>query len=92
MSKRQAYTLDFSRWQSRDEALDELLEVLPVPEHCGRNLDALADALSEAPAFSLELRHALALGDDPLGRWLSRLRTMLVDATLSRHAPLTLTR
>jgi hypothetical protein len=69
--------------------LDELMATLPLPAHCGRNLDAIADALWELPPCTIELRHALVLTPDgPLGSWGTSLRSMLVNVSVARGADL----
>ncbi len=41
------FYLDLSGIDSREALYDYLFKTLPLPEYCGRNLDALYDALSE---------------------------------------------
>lgn len=40
------YYIDLSEVQDRETLYERLFEILPLPEYCGRNLDALYDAFT----------------------------------------------
>ena len=75
-------TLDGRSIHSLDELYDELAKHLPLPDHFGRNLDALWDVLStdiEGP-FEIAWQHAddskKAMGKD-YGRAMKLLRDLV---------------
>ena len=60
---RMTYVLDGRQLTNREVAMDQLVRMLPLPAHFGRNLDALADALWELPPCELVVEHADGLGE-----------------------------
>lgn len=74
------YRIDCRRMKDRDGVYGHLLSVLPLPDWCGRNLDALADALWELPPCRIVMVHARLLGADGLlGDYGSDLLQVLTD-------------
>ena len=73
-------TIDGERMSNRRAAHDHLTEALSLPEHYGRNLDALYDLLSEreGPTRLLVRRRAALL--DGLGEYGGALCRTLEDA------------
>jgi len=43
------YSLDLKDVKSKEDLYDVIFKALPLPEYCGRNLDALYDVLTSDP-------------------------------------------
>ncbi len=74
------YELDGRLCRDRGDFCRRLIALLNLPDYCGRNLDALYDALTSLPeATELTISHFSGL-EARLGDWGRRLRKMLLDA------------
>jgi len=69
------YCIDCSKLNDKDVAHDHLKEVLELPDHYGRNLDALHDCLCEHPQFIIKLENV-----DALGEYGKKVLTVITDA------------
>jgi uncharacterized protein (DUF169 family)/RNAse (barnase) inhibitor barstar len=75
------YELDGRLCLDRGDFCRRLIELLNFPEYCGKNLDALYDALTSLPEpTELTVTHFAGL-ERRLGDWGRRLRKMLMDAS-----------
>ena len=75
------YELDGRLCLDREDFCRRLIDLLNLPEYCGKNLDALYDALTSLPeATELTVTHFDSL-EGRLGDWGRRLRKMLLDAS-----------
>jgi len=62
------FTIDFSGVRTEEDVQDLLLDVLPLPDYYGRNLDALYDALTEyGEGWRIELTHEEEADPDVAG-------------------------
>lgn len=75
--------LDGRDMDSRDKLHRVLKEAFSLPEHYGRNLDALSDCLGEMSGLDIRLRHPQALLNS-LGRYGQQLIDLLRDAASGR--------
>ena len=62
------FSLDGARLTDRKTAHDHLMEVLPLPEHYGRNLDALFDCLTEFSDCTVTLQNVPLLQESIYGQ------------------------
>lgn len=76
--------IDGRKMDTRDDAHRYLMETLPLPAHYGRNLDALADGLSECADIAITITHAAAIRN-ALGAYGQRLLAVFRDAALGRR-------
>lgn len=86
------FVLDGERMTSREALWDEVLDVLPLPDYTGRNLDALADSLWELPPCAIVVRHAglLMASGEPLRGYGQGLLDVLTEAASARSDDLNL--
>ncbi len=88
-SARVVRSFDARSWTDRSVVFDQLLSALPLPSYCGRNLDALADALWELPPCTIVVTHVECLGaEGPLALWGVELMRTLAQASLDGGARL----
>ena len=74
------YIIDCSLMTDRDNAHRYLAQALELPEHYGKNLDALHDCLGELPPCHVTIRNLPALS--LLGEYGDILKTVFIDASL----------
>ena len=75
------YALDGRICLDKEDFCLRLSSLMPFPEDCGHNLDALYDCLTTMPeASELTITHFDSL-ETRLGSWGRRLRKMLLDAS-----------
>ena len=92
LNDRNTFTVDCSQMLSRDAVYDVLFEAIPLPSWCGRNLDALADALWELLPCDIVMLHAEKLSaHGPLGNYGVQLKGVLLEVALQRGADLDIT-
>ena len=77
-------TLDGRDMDSRDKLHRVLKEALALPEHYGRNLDALNDCLGELTDIEIRLRHPRAMLNS-LGHYGQQLLELLQAAAEDRR-------
>ena len=65
---------------NRKQAHDYLAQMLDLPEHYGRNLDALFDCLTELSDCAVTLTHTESLSQDSYGK---RVRKVMEAAARS---------
>lgn len=70
------YIVNLKKVKTREEMYDVLRKSLPLPDYCGKNLDALHDVFSEA-GYTLEVRCFAELREH-LGEYAESFREMLV--------------
>ena len=69
------YIINFRKVGTREEMYDLIAKKLPLPDWCGRNLDALHDVFSQA-GYKLEVRSLSALREN-LGEYAEDFEAML---------------
>ena len=77
------FTLDCARMTDRAAAHEYLAAAPELPEHYGRNLDALHDCLGEMPACEVTLKNAGALS--ALGEYGDALLSVFCDEAQERE-------
>ena len=81
-----AYTIHLDQAESADDLHDILKEILPLPHHYGRNLDALFDILTE-PSTDWTIRFTgTDTAEARLGSYIRKLQKMCQRATAENEA------
>ena len=75
------FFIDLTQAEDRGQLYDRLTEALPLPEWCGRNLDALYDVFTGEFHDVRIFFRGESVAEENLGGYFSMFKTMCQDAT-----------
>lgn len=74
------YYVDLNTAEDREQLYDTLTAILPLPEWCGRNLDALYDVFTGEMRDARIFFRGSARAEEQLGGYYSMFQTMCREA------------